>query len=150
MCLYTKRILNKRYLPTRKNWWTPPVCKDERLRYIDIECGKCYECKRKKGKRMENKKCWTTQRNTDSNILHRDIYRWKNRKTIKKIQYTQRRSKRNSNKRSKIIPWKNQKSKRREKYKTLDSNWKRTYKYQKNTHTWNILRRKQHVKIQTK
>lgn len=48
MCLYTKRILNKRYLPTRKNWWTPPICTDERLRYIDIECGKCYECKRKK------------------------------------------------------------------------------------------------------
>ena len=50
MCLYTKRILNKRYLPTRKNWWTPPVCTDERLRYIDIECGKCYECKRKKAR----------------------------------------------------------------------------------------------------
>lgn len=50
MCLYTKRILNKRYLPTRKNWWTPPLCTDERLRYIDIECGKCYECKRKKAR----------------------------------------------------------------------------------------------------
>lgn len=50
MCLYTKRILNKRYLPTRKNWWTPPICTDERLRYIDIECGKCYECKRKKAR----------------------------------------------------------------------------------------------------
>lgn len=50
MCLYTKRILNKRFLPTRKNGWNPPVCEDERLRYIEIECGHCYECKKKKAR----------------------------------------------------------------------------------------------------
>ena len=50
MCLYTKKILNKRFMPTRKNGYEPPVCTDERLRYIDIECGHCYECKRKKAR----------------------------------------------------------------------------------------------------
>lgn len=50
MCLYTKRILNRRYLPTRKNGWNPPICTDERLRYINVECGKCYECRRKKAR----------------------------------------------------------------------------------------------------
>ena len=50
MCLYTKKILNKRFVPTRKNGYNPPICHDERLRYIDIECGHCYECKRKKAR----------------------------------------------------------------------------------------------------
>ena len=50
MCTYTRRILNKKFTPTRKNWWYPPVCHDERLKYIEIECGHCYECKRKKAR----------------------------------------------------------------------------------------------------
>ena len=50
MCLYTERILNRRYLPTKKNGYVPPVCTDERLRYIDIECGECFECKKKKAR----------------------------------------------------------------------------------------------------
>ena len=50
MCTYTRRILNKKFTPTRKNGWNPPVCHDERLRYIEIECGHCYECKRKKAR----------------------------------------------------------------------------------------------------
>ena len=50
MCLYTKRILNRRYLPTKKNGYVPPICTDERLRYIDIECGECFECKKKKAR----------------------------------------------------------------------------------------------------
>ena len=52
MCLYTKRILNRRYLPTKKNGYVPPVCTDERLRYIDIECGECFECKKKKARAL--------------------------------------------------------------------------------------------------
>lgn len=50
MCLYPKRILNRRFMPTRKNGYEPPVCTDERLRYINVDCGKCYECKRKKAR----------------------------------------------------------------------------------------------------
>lgn len=50
MCLYPKRILNRRFMPNRKNGYNPPICTDERLRYINVECGKCYECKRKKAR----------------------------------------------------------------------------------------------------
>ena len=39
MCLYPKLIPNKRYLPTKKNGGVPPVCPDERLRYVTAACG---------------------------------------------------------------------------------------------------------------
>lgn len=48
MCLYTKYILNKKYLPTKKNRYNPPVCQDERLKYVPIKCGKCMECRKQK------------------------------------------------------------------------------------------------------
>ena len=48
MCLYPKLIPNKRYLPTKKNGGVPPVCPDERLRYITAACGDCYECRKQK------------------------------------------------------------------------------------------------------
>lgn len=50
MCIYKTRILNKRFLPTKKNWYNPPVCTDERLRYIEVECGYCHDCLKKKGR----------------------------------------------------------------------------------------------------
>uniref|UniRef100_A0AAU8B030 Replication initiator protein n=1 Tax=Dulem virus 201 TaxID=3145678 RepID=A0AAU8B030_9VIRU len=37
-------------MPTKKNWYRPPVCHDERLRYVKVDCGKCYECKKKKAR----------------------------------------------------------------------------------------------------
>ena len=48
MCYFTKKVLNKRFLPNRKNGWNPPVCKDERFRYVEVECGHCFECRKKK------------------------------------------------------------------------------------------------------
>ena len=48
MCLYPKLIPNKRYLPTKKNGGIPPVCPDERLRYVTAACGDCYECRKQK------------------------------------------------------------------------------------------------------
>ncbi|UPW41279.1 replication initiator protein [Sigmofec virus UA08Rod_4510] len=50
MCIYPTKIKNKRYLPTRKNGYRPPICHDERLRYVEVECGMCRECLRKKGR----------------------------------------------------------------------------------------------------
>lgn len=50
MCLYPVRILNKRFLPNRKNGYQPPICHDERLRYVMCECGKCFECRKKKAR----------------------------------------------------------------------------------------------------
>ena len=46
MCLYPKLILNRKYLPNKKNGGIPPKCPDERLRYVTAACGKCYECRK--------------------------------------------------------------------------------------------------------
>ena len=43
-------MLNRRFMPSKKNGYNPPVCTDERLRYINIECGECYECRKKKAR----------------------------------------------------------------------------------------------------
>lgn len=48
MCYFTKKVLNKRFLPNRKNRWDPPVCTDERFKYVEVECGHCFECRKKK------------------------------------------------------------------------------------------------------
>lgn len=48
MCLYTKLILNPKYLPNKKNGYNPPKCKDERVRYTPVGCGNCIECRKKK------------------------------------------------------------------------------------------------------
>ena len=48
MCYFTKKVLNKRFLPNRKNGWRPPVCTDERFRYVEVECGHCFECRKKR------------------------------------------------------------------------------------------------------
>lgn len=50
MCLYTIRIRNKHFLPSKKNNFNPPECTDERLRYVEVPCGKCYECRKKKAR----------------------------------------------------------------------------------------------------
>ena len=48
MCLYPKTILNKKYLPNKKNKYNPEKCADERKRYITADCGYCWQCRRKK------------------------------------------------------------------------------------------------------
>ena len=58
MCYFTKKVLNKRFLPNRKNGWNPPVCTDERFRYVEVECGHCFECRKK---REENGELKTTK-----------------------------------------------------------------------------------------
>ncbi len=37
-------------MPTRKNYFRPPICTDERLRFVEVPCGKCYECRKKKAR----------------------------------------------------------------------------------------------------
>ena len=50
MCLYTKYILNKKYMYTKKNQGNVPECKDERLRYTPTKCGRCIECRKEKAR----------------------------------------------------------------------------------------------------
>jgi len=48
MCLYPKLILNRKYLPNKKNGGNPPQIIDERTKYVPIGCGKCIECKKQR------------------------------------------------------------------------------------------------------
>ena len=111
MCLYTKRILNKRYLPTRKNWWTPPVCTDERLRYIDIECGKCYECKRKKAREWRIRNAEQLKETPTATFFTGTFTDERIETPIKKIRNRQKKRERDSNKGSKTIPGKDKTNK---------------------------------------
>lgn len=59
MCLYTKYLTNRKYQPTKKNDFNPPKLEDERLKYVPIKCGKCYEC------RKEKKREWLVRLNEE-------------------------------------------------------------------------------------
>lgn len=48
MCLYTKYVLNPKYKPNKKNNGKPPVCRDKRLLYVPVKCGRCMECRKQK------------------------------------------------------------------------------------------------------
>ena len=48
MCKNKIVIKNKRYQPTKKNGYTKETPRDRRLYYIEIPCGECKECKKKK------------------------------------------------------------------------------------------------------
>lgn len=50
MCLYTKFIKNPKYKPSKKNKGIVPLCTDKRVLYIPVECGECYECRKKKAR----------------------------------------------------------------------------------------------------
>ena len=41
-------MLNPKYKPNKKNKGKPPICTDERLRYVSVGCGQCYECRKQK------------------------------------------------------------------------------------------------------
>lgn len=46
-CLNPRRRKNPKYLPNKKNNFTPQFCPDPRLRYITFPCGKCFECRKR-------------------------------------------------------------------------------------------------------
>lgn len=48
MCIYSTKMHNKHYEPTIKNKGIIPECTDVRKRTIEIGCGYCYMCKRKR------------------------------------------------------------------------------------------------------
>jgi len=50
MCLYPKLIINRKYIPNKKNNYNAPQIKDSRTLYVPIGCGKCMECKKQKGR----------------------------------------------------------------------------------------------------
>lgn len=86
MCLYTKYIENRKYKPTRKNGYNPPILKDVRVKYVPVKCGKCIECRKEKKRewlarlseeiRNDNKCAFVTLTFNDESInkLYNDIY----------------------------------------------------------------------------
>lgn len=42
--------LNPKFKPNKKNGGKPPICTDERIKYIPISCGNCIECRKKKAR----------------------------------------------------------------------------------------------------
>ena len=60
-------------MPSRKNGYNPPVCTDERLRYINVECGECYECKRKRARQWRIRMSEEMRENPEA--IYRD---WEN------------------------------------------------------------------------
>lgn len=50
MCLYPKLIINRKYIPNKKNGYNAPAIRDPRTLYVPIGCQKCMECKKQKGR----------------------------------------------------------------------------------------------------
>lgn len=50
MCLYPKRMINKKYTVTEKNQGNVPKMADERCAYVEIPCGQCIECREQKAR----------------------------------------------------------------------------------------------------
>jgi len=50
MCLYPKLIINRKYIPNKKNNGNVPTIYDERVRYVPVGCGKCMECMKQKAR----------------------------------------------------------------------------------------------------
>lgn len=50
MCLYPKLILNRKYIPNKKNGGAVPQMTDPRTKWVPVGCGKCMECKKQKSR----------------------------------------------------------------------------------------------------
>lgn len=80
MCLYPKFIINRKYIPNKKNKGNPPALKDERAKYVPIGCGKCMECKKQKSRgwqvrlheEIRNNKCgkFVTLSFSEESLVH--------------------------------------------------------------------------------
>lgn len=68
MCLYPKLIKNKKYLPNKKNGGNVPIAEDDRVLYVPVGCGRCFECRRQK--RRE----WQVRLTEDIKINNRCLF----------------------------------------------------------------------------
>lgn len=48
MCLYPRLVLNPKYISNKKNGGIVPPLPDDRVKYVPVGCGKCYECRRQR------------------------------------------------------------------------------------------------------
>lgn len=57
MCLYPRLILNRKYLPNKKNKGDIKKMIDEREKYVPIGCGNCIECRQQKANEWRIRLC---------------------------------------------------------------------------------------------
>ena len=69
MCLYPQLIRNKKYLPNKKNNGNPPICPDERVKYVPVGCGRCIECKKQKAQMWKVRLNEEIRENTDAHFV---------------------------------------------------------------------------------
>ena len=50
MCIYKKTVRNRKYTITKKNGGEIPLCRDERQRWINVPCGQCFVCRKRKAR----------------------------------------------------------------------------------------------------
>jgi len=50
MCLYPRLIINRKYIPNKKNNYETPPIRDNRVLYVPAACGKCIECIKQRGR----------------------------------------------------------------------------------------------------
>lgn len=50
MCTQPITIKNKKYIANKKNKWQPPKADDESLKEIEVPCGWCIECRKRKAR----------------------------------------------------------------------------------------------------
>jgi len=53
MCLFKRRIRNPKYEPNKKNGGIVPPVNDYRTLHVDIDCGECMECRKKKAREWQ-------------------------------------------------------------------------------------------------
>lgn len=69
MCLYNTKIYNNKYKPNIKNKGIIPECKDVRAKTIEIGCGFCYECRKKRANEWKIR-LFEENKNTENEKAH--------------------------------------------------------------------------------
>ena len=55
MCLYPKLVQNPKYKKNKKNKGTIPECRDPRVLFVPIGCGRCMECRKKRSREWKTR-----------------------------------------------------------------------------------------------
>lgn len=69
MCVRKRTLINKKYTATKKNGGIIPPLNDPRQKYMDVPCGQCYICKKKKAREWRMRLAEDIKANTGAKIV---------------------------------------------------------------------------------
>ena len=69
MCLYPRLIENPKYKITKKNGGEVPPILDNRVKFVPIGCGNCYECRKQKYKEWKVRLLEDSRTNTNGRFV---------------------------------------------------------------------------------